>query len=304
MTRLFICAFLGMAHIGAAPAQEFVPAWIAVDGFENGPVSAYRLSDIRLRDPHVFAQVPVFGCRDFTDTDIPLAAGSSFNAQLNAPLNQDNNGDGFVDSSTLLLLRPLDLSGRVARIDTVAGQCSFPLPSASCTADPAAVPSIGTYQTVTTGTCLAPLAGTIGAPAYTPSIASASAICLTGPASDGGFSGNGLTLPLLAVRLAAQIQSTPNRLEPGLIRGFLTETAANSILLPANLPLIGGQPLSQLLPGGAGNCSARNDKDMLNGQPGWWFYFNIVALPVPFTDAATSLLPAAAAPSFRFESNR
>jgi len=43
------------------------------------------------------------------------------------------------------------------------------------------------------------------------------------------------------------------------------------------VPLIGGQPLSALLPGGAGNCAAGDDRDMLNGEPGWWFYFAIEA---------------------------
>jgi len=61
------------------------------------------------------------------------------------------------------------------------------------------------------------------------------------------------------------------------LRGFVREIDADQILIPPDVPLIGGQPLSALLPGGAGNCAAGDDRDMLNGEPGWWFYFAIEA---------------------------
>ncbi len=47
----------------------------------------------------------------------------------------------------------------------------------------------------------------------------------------------------------------------GLMRGFLSEAEAATVLLPATLPIVGGQPITVLLPGGAGNCAAHDDRD-------------------------------------------
>ena len=66
-------------------------------------------------------------------------------------------------------------------------------------------------------------------------------------------------------------------LESGLIRGFLSETDADLLLLPKDLPIVGGQPLSVLLPGGTNNCAFGDDRDMHEGVLGWWFYFNYTA---------------------------
>lgn len=278
-------------------AQEIQPDWLQVDGFDTPPATAFRISDIRLRDPHVFAPVPLFGCRDFTDQDIPLVPGSSFNAQINAPLNSDSDADGFLDSSTVLLFRPLDLSGTVRRIDVGAAQCSFPAAGTSCVAgvDP---PGQSTYATFNAGLCLGALPGTVGT--YTPPVPNASAPCFTGPQTGGGFGGAGVTLPLQAVRTASRVVgSNPvTELTPGLVRGFLTEEAANAIILPAELPLIGGQPFSSLLRGGTGNCSTGpSDKDVLDGVPGWWFYFEIRAVPVPYQELPPPLRRPAEGPT-------
>ena len=61
------------------------------------------------------------------------------------------------------------------------------------------------------------------------------------------------------------------------MRGFVSETDADNTILPAGLPIIGGLPLSALLPGGTGNCAAHDDRDMLEGVRGWWFYLNFSA---------------------------
>lgn len=292
-------ALLWASVMAATPlaAQEVQPDWLAVDGFDTPAATAFRISDLRLRDPHVFAPVPIFGCRDFTDQDIPLAPGSAFNAQINAPLNTDGNADGFLDSSTLLLFRPLDLSGAVRRIDLAAAQCTAPVAGTSCVAgaDP---PGQNTYATFNSGLCLGALAGTTGG--YSPAVPSAAAPCFTGPQTSGGFSGGGVTLPLQAVRTAATVVgSNPvTELRPGLLRGFLTEAAADATLLPAELPIIGGRPLSSLFRGGTGNCSTGpSDKDTLDGVPGWWFYFEIRAVPVPYQELPPALRRPAEGPT-------
>jgi hypothetical protein len=68
-----------------------------------------------------------------------------------------------------------------------------------------------------------------------------------------------------------------------LIVGFLREEDADKINLPASYPIVGGEPISLLLPGGAGNCSVRDDKDDHGGYSGWWFFLNFTAENVPWT---------------------
>ena len=49
-------------------------------------------------------------------------------------------------------------------------------------------------------------------------------------------------------------------LNRGLLRGFLYESDADSIILPEDLDLVGGEPLSILLPGGTGNCAGASPR--------------------------------------------
>ena len=56
------------------------------------------------------------------------------------------------------------------------------------------------------------------------------------------------------------------------------------MLAPADLPLVGGRPVSSLLAGGTGNCASSSDKDRLDGVPGWWFYLNFTAQQVPWIE--------------------
>ena len=66
------------------------------------------------------------------------------------------------------------------------------------------------------------------------------------------------------------------------------EAAAQAILLPSDLPLVGGNRLSAVLPGGAGNdCTpAGDDRDVgPDGTTrGWYFYLNFEAAQAPYTE--------------------
>jgi len=50
------------------------------------------------------------------------------------------------------------------------------------------------------------------------------------------------------------------------------------------LPVLGTRTLSSLLPGGTGNCSPRDDRDMNGADRGWWFYLNFTAPRVTWVD--------------------
>jgi hypothetical protein len=103
---------------------------------------------------------------------------------------------------------------------------------------------------------------------------------------------SGIVIPLQRARVAATYSgSPPNRLITGVVTGFLTETAAADVILPATLPLVGGDSLYEHLQ--AGNRSVMNsmgmsipdgcnvgggthedDADTVGGVRGFWFFLN------------------------------
>jgi len=71
------------------------------------------------------------------------------------------------------------------------------------------------------------------------------------------------------VRVAGQYGGDPGtRMATGRLRGFLTDADAVRARL-------GDRDLTSIL--------RVSDRDTLEGEPGWWFYFGFVADPVPFT---------------------
>lgn len=265
------------------------------DGFESGntlawtlslgeaplvAANAFRTTELALRDPHLFVDLPIFGCFDFTDNDLPLSLGPSFNSQLETAITTDGDGDGNLDLSLMLLGRPMSPAATNFRLDTANGLCpAGPSPLPFCDRDPATVPQTHLYSAQTTGTCLATVAGTTSG--YSPAPAAPTAPCYVTVARHLNFQASGLDLPLLAVQSAATLVGTPtNNLVPGLLRGFLTEATADAILLPADVPIVGGQPFSILLPGGKSNCAGHDARDTFESQSGWWFYFDTAAVQI------------------------
>jgi len=94
---------------------------------------------------------------------------------------------------------------------------------------------------------------------------------------------NGTPVPLHDAQIGTHdANASIDHTEPGLLMGFLYESDADTILLPDDTPLVGGQPLSSVLPGGNNCCAPGDDRDTLEGNSGWWFYFNWVGDSVPF----------------------
>lgn len=245
--------------------------------------AAFRFNDLDLRDPHVF--VNFIGCRDITDT--PLV-GFSINGELQTSIQTDGDDppDGLLDLSYLVQFLPLDQTQASNLIDTGTADCTAPLAGTTCDRFvPLNLAGDATLQPAVQ--CLAPLAGTTRP--YAPAVTPADAPCFVSPPGTLTIDLGGIPLTLRDARLAATFVGNPaGNLVNGLLSGFISETDANNIMIPAVLPLVGGQPLSALLPGGAGNCAAHNDKDINGGVMGWWFYFNFsaprVTLVDPFVD--------------------
>lgn len=287
--RCALLAVVGLA-VGSAPAvAEDAVDWIHLDGYEGIGALAMRFTDLDLRDPHVFTLVPnsIGGaplCRDFTDQPLlPPLVNVSFNGQIQASYTSDTSpADGFLDRSDLLLFRPLAQDGSPQRVESQAGQCTAPVAGTSCAPLPGSTPEPFIYASFDGGTCLAALPGTIGVPAYTPAIAAVGGPCFVTTPRTLVFDSGGTAIPLFGARIAGSWQGSPaGGIGTGLLRGFLRRSDADQITIPDPT---GGPPivLSSLLPGGSGNCSTRNDLDVLDGEAGWWFYFNYTATVVPY----------------------
>ncbi len=235
---------------------------VAASAAQCQDAAAFRFSDLDLRDPHVF--VDLLGCRDATDTAL---LGFSVNGALQTRIQTDTDADGLLDLSYVVEFLPLDTAQPSNLVDFGLANCTAPLSNTACTE--VLVSALAGDATIqSSATCAAPLPGTTRP--YLPAIASATAPCFVTPAGSFSLDLGGIPVTLRQATLAASFVGTPPAsLANGLLRGFISEADANLIILPASLPLIGGRPLSALLPGGTGNCAAFSDKDVLDGVTGW-----------------------------------
>jgi len=253
---------LGLTLTDRIDAEEVPVERLFDDGLEAFAPDTLRLNRLELRDPHLFTQLII--CADVT---------AAFNEQIDANINSDADGDGFLDASPLLLMEPF-APPREGRMVQVGGVCTAPAATAVCM--PTGTAPARPFEPRETALCRAALPGTVSG--YAPPVPSIVGPCFTDAPQSAQQSLNGLVLQLQQATIAGSYTpAAPDRIELGLLRGFVREIDADQILIPPDVPLIGGQPLSALLPGGAGNCAAGDDRDMLNGEPGWWFYFAIEA---------------------------
>ncbi len=230
----------------------------------------FRFDDLDLRDPHVF--VNFIGCRDVTDT---LLVGFSVNGELQTNIQTDGDGDGNLDLSYVVEFLPLDQSLPTNLMDSGTAQCRAPIATTVCS--PIVQSAIAGDATLSSvAGCLAPLPGTTRP--YAPAIGSTSGPCFASPPGTMTLDLGGIPLTLRDAQIAATFVGNPaGNLVNGLLRGFISEADANATIVPASFPLVGGQALSALLPGGSGNCASFNDKDVNGGVMGWWFYLNFTA---------------------------
>jgi hypothetical protein len=148
-----------------------------------------------------------------------------------------------------------------------------------CDAAPADLQST-TYTNGDSGNCLGTIPGTTGG--YTPGITLPRPVCFSTAPFVFTLNIGGIQIPLTDVEVGATYVGSPAaQLSDGLMRGFISEADADSTILPADLPLIGGDPLSSVLPGGSGSCQG-GTLDSNNGVPGWWFYLNFPADAVTY----------------------
>jgi cysteine-rich repeat protein len=241
----------------------------------NTSPTAFRFTDLDLRDPHVWLNLT---CQDVTDTQF---FGISVNALIQQQITLDGNNDDLYDRSPTIVLRPLDQAAGTTSAQLYFADCTTHAPSA-CSPGSAA-PLAVTATSQTTGTCLAPIAGTTKP--YSPGVTPSTAPCFSTSATTVTVNIGGIPLTLTDARLGATYVGTPaTSLTNGLLMGFISEADADATMVP--LPVIGSVSLSSLLAGGTGNCKTptTSDKDVHDGVTGWWFYLNFTATQAGWSD--------------------
>ena len=248
----------------------------------NVVATAFRFSDLDLRDPHVYAPLPVFGCRDVTDS-VPLNLAPSVNAQFQTNVQTDGDMNGLLDLSPVLVFRPLDQGPTASTpLSIYFADCTAPIATTACKPGVQA-PILVTATNQTMGQCLTAITGTTHP--YAPAISSPSAPCFVSTPATVNVTIAGISLPLHDARVAATYGGAPaTQLVNGLLVGFVTKADADATILPSSIQIVGGHPLSYALPGGTGNCASFSDMDTDNGVAGWWFYLNFPATKVTWSE--------------------
>ena len=236
------------------------------DGDDSSePPTSYRADEVVLMDPHLFA----FGGVDVTGT---------VNNQLDTGVSEDGDDppDNLLDLSILLVFRPIDLAAASTRADAVIGaDCTVPITTTTCTTGDANI--VESNATNGDSACLTAIAGTLGG--YDPAPTEPAGPCFVTDMETVTIDAGGVALQLDSAQLAADYGATgaPDRLENGLLIGFMTQATADATIIPEDTPIVGGDPLSSLL--------KDEDKDPgPGGADGWWFYINFTAAVVEYTE--------------------
>jgi hypothetical protein len=249
-------------------------------GAPDAPVAsstdtAFRFNRLMLADPHLwFGQGNL--CFDITD---------SVNTVATNVLEVDGSKppDGLLDGSIALVFHPFDPSpGKQLAVDLEVPVCSAPATGSTCSAG-ADTPKYDMTATVqTTGSCIELIDGTVSAHPL-PVVPSAPCFGTASTAIKLSFLGADITL--------ADAQGAASwdgdQLDVGLIRGFLSLTDAQAIVI--DIPGFLTAPLSHFLYGG-GSCHDSPDLPMGDmdvgpgGEMGWYVYVTFSAEKVPYVE--------------------
>ena len=241
---------------------------------ETGP-TVFRISEMYLRDPHTYLDIFLFGCRDVTN-GAPLGRDGT-NDTLNNNITLDEDNDGLLDLSLIIIFRPLDQAAAGGNCDVGSAECTAPIGSTQCDVDPLNPVTPTTYTNQSAGTCLSPYPGTTYG--YSPSITNPTAPCFATGQVNMTLNLAGVPVTLQDTDVGATYVGNPAAtLANGLVRGFVSEADAANIDI--DLGSLGWVTLAELLPGGQGCCAGHDDRDTHNSVSGWWFYLNFAAVEV------------------------
>jgi len=234
------------------------------DGGNSATATSFRFTTMTLQDPHAFA----FGALDVNGT---------VNDEIEKGMTMDTTPmDGNLDLSVVVVFDSLDQAASSGTGALVFPECSAPADGTACSLPSGADVNTTTFTNMSS-TCLDVVADTTTDynPA-TPVVATAAPCFVSDPQAVDVLLGS-LTVPLIEAQLAATYVGDPaTELEGGLVRGYLTQAAADASIIPDDIAVVGGMPLSAIL--------RVEDKDTgPDGEDGWWFYINFTAEKVDYT---------------------
>jgi cysteine-rich repeat protein len=255
--------------------------------------TAFRLTDLDLRDPHVFASV--IGCNDLTNSVFGI---DGVNPLLQDNLRTDGDMDGLLDLSIVQVFQPLvQMAGSSTMSRLTFPECTAPLSSTTCTL-PATGDRTMTVSAMNQGggaVCLGTLPGTFRSSygAIVLPTAPAGGTCYAASAGTVTIDLGGIPIRLQDAQIGGEYFGSPaTEIRDGLIRGFISYADAMATIIPAGTTGIGavdGQPLARLLrttsttgamAGACGSSATNSDLDMgPGGVPGWYFYLNFSGFP-------------------------
>ncbi|MDY0000616.1 MAG: hypothetical protein RBU30_04920 [Polyangia bacterium] len=248
--------------------------------------TAFRASDLDLKDPHIYVSIPLFGCSDITNS-VPFGLADPINTMLQNAVQTDGNGNGLLDLSLLMIFRPLTQTvPGSGPLDVGVADCTPPMAGTTCQPDPSNPLQATTFTNGSTAPCIGAYPGTLRP--YTPALTTPALPCFSSGLVTLTVDMGGILIPLQDVQVGATYVGNPatSMANTGVLRGFLSEANAATVILPADMPLVGGQPMSSILPGGTGCCASHDARDYgLDGTTrGWWFYFNFPATRVTWIE--------------------
>jgi len=225
-----------------------------------------RVSQLEVVDPHFFTVVFGLFCGDIT---------SELNTQIQTSISSDGDSDTFLDSNFITQFstdQPAYITSRNLEAAFIDGNCPAPLHSAACEEITTLSANIATSFDATES-CMQAIPDTTSN--YNPAPNVSIAPCYSTSAVTATMSIAGIDIQFQDYQQGARYFEDLT-LDNGLRRGFISEDDAETIIIPASVPVVGGQSLASLLPGGMGNCSNGDDRDLFTDgkTTGWWFYFN------------------------------
>jgi hypothetical protein len=240
-------------------------------------VAAYRVNAAEIIDPTFHTSF--IGCINITGT---------VNSELSTAITTDDDGDGFYDLSIVELFRPYELPATGSDTDVGVADCTVadtpPVCQETTDESGAEIPLVmTTYDSTNSGSCSLSVPDSVPGDANEPS-----APCYDTATTSVSINLAGIPIDLQGAQVIAQYTlgtppDPPTALSNGLLAGFLSLSAARNLNLPDDLPLVGGNQLSSVLPG-PDSCQSVAVGDMDTGPdgstPGWWFYINFAGTAV------------------------
>jgi len=265
---------------------------------EAASVTAFRMTDLDIRDPHLWANV-AGACRDVTNTVTVFfirVDGVNPLLQTNIRTDGDSPTDGLLDLSIVETFAPLvQTAGSSTMTRVTFPECTTPYTATMCTL-PVDADRTATVVATNQGggaTCLGTLPMTTRYTFPVPT-APSGGTCYSAAAGTIMFDLGGIPITLASASIGGRYFGTPaTEIRDGLIRGFISYAQAQATIIPEGTTgqaAIDGEPLSSLLrttstggstPGGCGSSAMASDLDVGpdGTTPGWWFYLNFAAAP-------------------------